>query len=123
MLQQKVVIKFAMNGPKSRTKAMKIAVSIPGVISAELQGSDKNEIVVIGEGIDSTILTMSIRKKICCTELVSVTPIPEKNVEKNKPPTSDDKVQPMVWNSYSHGTPDIYWTEVRDHNQDFCSIM
>ena len=43
-LQQKVVIKVAMNGQKSRTKALKIAVGVSGVESAALKGQEKDEI-------------------------------------------------------------------------------
>lgn len=35
-----------------------------GVSSVELQGENKNQMVVIGDGIDAAALTSSVRKKI-----------------------------------------------------------
>ncbi|PIA28673.1 hypothetical protein AQUCO_06800093v1, partial [Aquilegia coerulea] len=123
---QKIVIKISMNGDKSRTKAMKIAVGVTGVTSAELQGDSKNQIVVIGDGIDSTCLTKLIRKKVGFTELVSVTPIPEKKEEKPKVKNEPAaQAQEMVWTpyQYGYGTPHIYVSEVPHHHEDNCSIM
>ncbi|KAF9609584.1 hypothetical protein IFM89_017446 [Coptis chinensis] len=119
-MTQKVVIRvFSMNNAKSRTKAMKIAVSVPGVISVELKGDSKNEIELTGEGIDSTCLTILLRKKVGFTELVSVTPIPEKIVETQKKP--DNNIP--VCTPCQYGTPGICWAEVRDYNPELCAIM
>ncbi|KAL5720602.1 hypothetical protein ACHQM5_013256 [Ranunculus cassubicifolius] len=103
MAKQKVVIKVSMSDEKSRTRAMKIAVSANGVVSAELQGDSRNQIVVTGEGIDSTRLTMSIRKKVGFTELVSVTAIEEKKKEEKKDEKKDG-VSPVIWTPYQYGT-------------------
>ncbi|KAL5720603.1 hypothetical protein ACHQM5_013257 [Ranunculus cassubicifolius] len=111
-----------MSDNKSRTRAMKIAVSAHGVVSAELQGDSRNQIVVTGEGIDSTCLTMSIRKKVGFTELVSVTVIEEKKKEEKKDEKKDE-VKPMVWTPYQYGTPHVYMAEARDSYQDPCTIM
>ncbi|PIA24887.1 hypothetical protein AQUCO_15600002v1 [Aquilegia coerulea] len=113
MLQKKVVIRLlGMNDDKSRTKAMKIAVSAPG--------DDKNQIIVIGEGIDSTCLTVTLRKKVgYFTEIVSVTPIPG---QKNDDIKKDLCTPPILCYPYQYGTPQKCWTEVREPQQD-CTIM
>ncbi|KAL5725730.1 hypothetical protein ACHQM5_008846 [Ranunculus cassubicifolius] len=121
-LKQKVVIQVvSMNDAKSRTRAMKIAVTAPGVVSAEIQGDSKNQIVVTGEGIDSTRLTKLLRKKVGFTELVSVTAIGDKKDEKKE--EKKDEVKPVIWTPYQYGAPHIYVSDVSSHQQDPCTIM
>ncbi|KAF5194058.1 hypothetical protein FRX31_016354 [Thalictrum thalictroides] len=125
-LTQKVVIKiFSMNDTRSRKKALQIAVSFPGVASVELQG-DENQIAITGEGIDSTCLTVKIRKKVGYTEIVSVTPIPaEKKPEEKKPDEKKPTVEPIFYHPNQYGTPPIYCygMPIRDPNPDLCTIM
>nr|XP_043622320.1 heavy metal-associated isoprenylated plant protein 12-like [Erigeron canadensis] len=83
MAKQKIVVKVVMNTNKKARKALKIAVSLPGVESASFVGSDKDQIAVTGEGIDSVELTTLLRKGVGYTELVSVGP--EKKPEAKKP--------------------------------------
>ncbi|KAL5725729.1 hypothetical protein ACHQM5_008845 [Ranunculus cassubicifolius] len=119
---QKVVIQVvSMNDSKSRTRAMKIAVSAPGVVSAEIQGDSKNQIVVTGEGIDSTCLTKLIRKKVGFTELLSVAAVEEKKEEKKE--NKKDEENTVIWSPYEYGTPHIYVSEVRSHHRDPCTIL
>ena len=53
--------------------------------SAAFEGSDKDQIAVIGEGIDSVKLTAKLRKSVGHTDLVSV------GVEKDKEKEEEDK--------------------------------
>ncbi|KAI3769475.1 hypothetical protein L6452_00578 [Arctium lappa] len=78
MAKQKIVVKVTMNSDKKSRKALKIAVSLCGVDSASFVGSDKDQIAVTGEGIDSVELTTLLRKGVGYTELVSVGPVEEK---------------------------------------------
>ncbi|XP_076938467.1 heavy metal-associated isoprenylated plant protein 47-like [Bidens hawaiensis] len=64
MLQKKIVISIQTKCEKCRKEAMKVAVTASGVNSVEVQGGDKNQLVVIGEGVDAAALTKSVRKKI-----------------------------------------------------------
>jgi hypothetical protein len=58
-----------MNSEKCRTKAMKIAATTDGTYklqasnSVAIEGSDKDQLVVVGESVDSANLTRSLRKK------------------------------------------------------------
>ncbi|KAI3769471.1 hypothetical protein L6452_00574 [Arctium lappa] len=81
MAKQKIVVKVTMNNEKKSRKALKIAVSLCGVESASFVGSDKDQIAVTGEGIDSVELTTLLRKGVGYTELVSVGPVEEKKPE------------------------------------------
>ncbi|KAL7584299.1 heavy metal-associated isoprenylated plant protein 47 isoform X1 [Lactuca sativa] len=64
-MMQKIVIKMQPKCGRCRTKAMMIAAKASGSVSSvELQGENKNQMVVIGDGIDAAALTSSVRKKI-----------------------------------------------------------
>ncbi|XP_061367868.1 heavy metal-associated isoprenylated plant protein 47-like [Gastrolobium bilobum] len=118
-LQQKVVIKVSMNGSKSRSKAMKIAVGVSGVETAAIQGENKDQIAVTGEGIDSVCLTSLLRKSFCHAELVSVGPVA---VEEKK---KEGITLPIVW-PYVSGVPQCPVYEIRHPSQyqdPSCSIM
>ncbi|KAI5576369.1 hypothetical protein BDE02_09G040600 [Populus trichocarpa] len=77
-MKQKIVIKVTGNGPKSRTKALRIAVGLSGVESARLGGEDKSQIEVVGDGVDAVQLTNLLRKKVGYAELASVEAVGEK---------------------------------------------
>ncbi|KAJ6313802.1 hypothetical protein OIU78_017445 [Salix suchowensis] len=53
-----------MHCDKCRTKAKKIAATASGVTSVALEGADKDQIVVVGEEVDSVKLARSLRKKV-----------------------------------------------------------
>ncbi|KAL6322735.1 hypothetical protein AAG906_015421 [Vitis piasezkii] len=119
-----MVIKVSVTGEKkSRSKAMQTAVGVPGVESIALEGEDKNQIVVIGDNVDSVKLTCLLRKKIGPAELLSVSPVDEKKQKENM--TESGVLQPMVWPPYQAGVPQYYYSVVREdkNNYDTCSIM
>ncbi|OAY35044.1 disease resistance protein Pik-1 [Manihot esculenta] len=99
-MKQKVVIKVSMNSPKSRTKALKIAVSVSGVESIALGGKDKSQIEVVGE-VDSVELTNLLRKNVGHAELVSVSAAGEKKGEKKEEKKEEKKdeakAQQLAW--------------------------
>ncbi|PWA59652.1 hypothetical protein CTI12_AA382370 [Artemisia annua] len=77
MAKQKIVVKATMENDQKSRKAKKIAVSVSGVESATFV-SDKEQIVVTGEGIDPVKLAKKLRKGVGYSELVSVGPVEEK---------------------------------------------
>ncbi|XP_059452530.1 uncharacterized protein LOC132183151 [Corylus avellana] len=103
-MKQVVVLRVTMDGQKSffcvmagheaRTKAMKIAVSVPGVQAASLKGPDKDQIEVKGENIDTVKLTTLIRKKVGHADIVSVGEDKKEDKKEEKKP----EVVPLtVW--------------------------
>nr|VDD01605.1 unnamed protein product [Brassica oleracea] len=60
---------------KSIKKAMKIASGASGVRSVSIQGQN-DQLVIIGEGIDTAELTRELRKKVCHTTIVTVQAAP-----------------------------------------------
>ncbi|OIW06055.1 hypothetical protein TanjilG_29811 [Lupinus angustifolius] len=61
-----------MKSDKCRRKAMKIAADTEGVISVSLEGENKDQVVVIGNGIDSVELSIELRKKFKHVLLASI---------------------------------------------------
>ncbi|KAJ9687082.1 hypothetical protein PVL29_015797 [Vitis rotundifolia] len=118
-MKKKVVIKVTMNGEKSRSKSLKVAVGVAGVESAALQGQEKNQIVVIGEGIDAVALTTLLRKKVGFAELVSVSVVGEKKEEKKD--NQGKKNEPSLHAYMPSIEP--YYHEYTDSHPDSCSIM
>ncbi|KAJ0810613.1 putative heavy metal-associated isoprenylated plant protein/47 [Helianthus annuus] len=91
-MQQKIVVKVSMDSDKKTRKALKIAVSISGVVSASFVGSDKDQIAVTGDGIDSVEL--------------SVGPVEAKKEEPKKPTVQVDPSYQYYYQSY--GVPYYY---------------
>ncbi|KAJ4702466.1 Heavy metal transport/detoxification protein [Melia azedarach] len=63
-MKQKIVMKVQMNCQKCRTQALMLAASACG--------PEKDKVVVIGDGVDSVKLVTCLRKKVGCTELLTV---------------------------------------------------
>uniref|UniRef100_A0A2N9F7R8 HMA domain-containing protein n=1 Tax=Fagus sylvatica TaxID=28930 RepID=A0A2N9F7R8_FAGSY len=120
---------------------MKIAAKADGVISVAVEGSDKDQLVVIGEGVDSANLTCSLRKKLCYATLLSVEEVKEKQKpeEKTKPkpkPKDEKPKNPESTSSTScSGCPQLpicpqyppfptfYEVAVYDPSPSYCCIM
>jgi hypothetical protein len=63
-----------------------------GVSSVAIQGSDKDQLVVSGEGVDSAKLTCSLRKKLCYATILSVEEVKENaDTPEKKQETPGDK--------------------------------
>ncbi|KAL9371521.1 hypothetical protein Peur_036661 [Populus x canadensis] len=114
-MKQKIVIKVTGKGPKSRSKALQIAVGLSGVESAGLGGQDKSQIEVVGDGVDAVQLTNLLRKKVGHAELASVEAVGEKKEE--------PAVQPVAWSVYGGGMPQTYIHPIHPHQDPSCSIM
>nr|XP_043618647.1 disease resistance protein RGA5-like [Erigeron canadensis] len=117
MAKQKIVVKVTMNCEKKSRKALKIAVGLFGVESVSFDGSEKDKIVVIGEGTDPVELTKLLRKGVGYTHLVSVGPVEEKKPEVNE--TTNPTILPLQINPYQYcyngyGMPYYYCYELRD---------
>ncbi|KAG6493149.1 hypothetical protein ZIOFF_048126 [Zingiber officinale] len=68
MAKQKLVLKVAaMEDAKRRSKALKTAVGLSGVISASL---DKDCLIVVGDGVDSVELATVLRRKMGSANLL-----------------------------------------------------
>uniref|UniRef100_A0A7N0SVT4 HMA domain-containing protein n=1 Tax=Kalanchoe fedtschenkoi TaxID=63787 RepID=A0A7N0SVT4_KALFE len=61
-----------MQNPRCRTKAMKIAAVTQGVTSVALEGPERDQLVVVGIGVDSATLANLLRRKVGKTTFISV---------------------------------------------------
>ncbi|KAK1269741.1 hypothetical protein QJS04_geneDACA013817 [Acorus gramineus] len=120
--KQKVVMKIPMNGQKNNTKALQAVTKAKGVFSVGLEGDDKSQVVVIGEGMDCVDLKKLIQKKLggwmwflknkVHVEIVTVSAVKEKEKEKE----ADKKIevvpyhcpQPGVVTRYVYDDPCYY---------------
>ncbi|GFQ05874.1 hypothetical protein PHJA_002731400 [Phtheirospermum japonicum] len=91
-----------MNDEKSRRKALKISVGISGVESAALTGPEKNQVEVVGEGIDAVVLTRQLRKNVAHTELVSFGEVKKVEAPAAKAVAPTPQPPAVVW---SHAPP------------------
>uniref|UniRef100_A0A2N9F6Y9 HMA domain-containing protein n=1 Tax=Fagus sylvatica TaxID=28930 RepID=A0A2N9F6Y9_FAGSY len=122
-MKQKIVIKVQMACHKCRAKAMKIAAKADGVISVAVEGSDKDQLVVIGEGVDSANLTCSLRKKLCYATLLSVEEVKEKQEPKDEKPTSCSGCPQLPICPQYPPFPTFYEVAVYDPSPSYCCIM
>ncbi|XP_047079679.1 disease resistance protein Pik-1-like [Lolium rigidum] len=83
-MKQKIVIKVEMTCDKCRSKAMALVAATVGVDSVALAGDSKDQVVVVGDGVDSVKLTSTLRKKVGHALLVQVGEV-KKEEEKKKP--------------------------------------
>ncbi|XVF31952.1 hypothetical protein REPUB_Repub17cG0039500 [Reevesia pubescens] len=122
-MKQKMVVKVTMNGHKSRSKALKIAVGLSGVESASLKGDDKSQIEVTGDEVDPVQLTSLLRKSVGHTELVSVSAVGGDDQKKDE--KKGETMPPAyVW---PYNQPLYVYQEVPSYGyaqqHDPCSIM
>ncbi|XP_042374563.1 heavy metal-associated isoprenylated plant protein 14-like [Zingiber officinale] len=129
-------MRLPMEDAKRRSKALRTAVGLPGVVSVSL---DKDRLTVVGEGIDSVALTVVLRKKMGPVELLSVGD--ERKDDKIRQPSSSSSsssavgtenkstwLTPPVSYNYAYQAPvqsyyHPYPYEVRSADQENCSIM
>ncbi|KAG6507637.1 heavy metal-associated isoprenylated plant protein 47-like [Zingiber officinale] len=102
MAKQKVVLKVSMGDAKKRSRALRIAVGLPGVVSAAL---DNDRLIVIGDGVDTVELATVLRRKMGGAELVSVGSAEENKKEEKKSPAVEESDK-NAWQP----TPAISWT-------------
>ncbi|KAL5735528.1 hypothetical protein ACOSQ2_030316 [Xanthoceras sorbifolium] len=113
MKKQKIVIEVQMPCDKCRSKGMKIAVTKDGVTKVEIKGEEKDQLVVIGTGVDSVKLVRSLRKKLHYANILSVE---EEKDEKEKP-----NINLLPYTYYPN--PMISAVAPYDPDPSFCSIM
>ncbi|KAK1310453.1 hypothetical protein QJS10_CPA08g01867 [Acorus calamus] len=123
-MKKKIVLKVQISCDKCRKKALKIAASAKGVESVAVQGADKDQLAVTGEGIDAPSLTEKLRKKVGWADIVTieeVKPNEKKKVEEKK----EIKVVDLCpcKNPYCMQCPPMVSYTVDYDRQPICSIM
>ncbi|PNT68931.1 heavy metal-associated isoprenylated plant protein 47 [Brachypodium distachyon] len=126
-MAQKIVIKVQMTCDKCRSKAMALVAAFVGVNSVSLAGDDKDQVVVVGDGVDSVKLTSALRKKVGPAKLMQVG-----DAKKEEPEKKNKNPEPTVveytsypWQYYHQPAPVVYEYPAYGYNSrpGTCSIM
>ncbi|KAJ6753306.1 HEAVY METAL-ASSOCIATED DOMAIN HMA-RELATED [Salix purpurea] len=109
-----------MHSDKCRTKAKKIAATASGVTSVALDGADKDQVVVVGEEVDSVKLARSLRKKVGHASLMSV----EEEKDKEKEEEKEEKEKFLCHpNPYYYYSQPVMCEVVGGPNPNSCTVM
>ncbi|EMS57369.1 hypothetical protein TRIUR3_01188 [Triticum urartu] len=92
-MKQKIVIQLGMSCDKSRSKALTMAARAAGVTSMEITGDARDQLEVVGDGVDSVCLVSCLRKKLGHAQIIKVEEVkkPEEKKEEKK-----DEPKPAV---------------------------
>ncbi|KAM0830047.1 hypothetical protein ACQ4PT_066478 [Festuca glaucescens] len=71
-MAQKIVIQVQMSSDRCRPKAMALVAAARGVDSVALAGDTKDQVVVVGDGVDPVKLTSALRRKVGPAQLLQV---------------------------------------------------
>ncbi|XP_056860877.1 heavy metal-associated isoprenylated plant protein 47 [Raphanus sativus] len=74
-MAKKILMSVNMRCQKCRSAALKIGGQTTGVTFVGLEGEEKDQVVVIGEGVDAAGLVLRLRKKVGFADLISVTDV------------------------------------------------
>ncbi|XP_015689113.1 heavy metal-associated isoprenylated plant protein 47-like [Oryza brachyantha] len=106
-MAKKIVIKVPMASGKCRSKVMALVAATVGVVSVELAGDDKSQVVVVGD-VDSVKLTSALRKKVGSAELVEVAEKKEEKKEEKKKEEEKKKDEPPAPPPVYYYYPNMY---------------
>ncbi|TVU29519.1 hypothetical protein EJB05_21089, partial [Eragrostis curvula] len=91
---------------KCRSKAMALVAAAGGVDSVAIAGDAKDQLVVVGDGVDSINLTSTLRKKVGPAQLVQVA---DAGKEEKKPAAADAvAVVPSYYQYYQQPATVVY---------------
>ncbi|XP_047077571.1 heavy metal-associated isoprenylated plant protein 47-like [Lolium rigidum] len=133
-MTQKIVIKVEMSSERCRSKAMALVAATSGVDSVALAGDPKDQVVVVGDGVDPVKLTTALRKKVGHAQLLQVSDA-KKEEEKKKPAEAATAATAVEypWHYYqyypSHSVPvyehpaGAYGYQQYHSRPNTCSIM
>jgi hypothetical protein len=70
--QQKIVIKVEMPCDRCRSKALSLVAAAGGVLSVALAGDARDQVVVVGDGVDPVRLAGALRRKVGPAEILQL---------------------------------------------------
>ncbi|KAG2651905.1 disease resistance protein Piks-1-like [Panicum virgatum] len=71
-MKQKIVIKVEMPCDRCRSKALSLVAATGGVHSVALAGDARDQVVVVGDGVDPVRLASALRRKVGPAEIVQL---------------------------------------------------
>ncbi|XP_037481630.1 heavy metal-associated isoprenylated plant protein 46-like [Triticum dicoccoides] len=92
-MKQKIVIQLSLSCDKRRSKALTMAARAAGVTSMEITGDSRDQLEVVGDGVDPVCLVSCLRKKLGHAQIIKVEEVkkPEEKKEEKK-----DEPKPAV---------------------------
>ncbi|CAN6228477.1 unnamed protein product [Urochloa humidicola] len=114
-MKQKIVIKVSMSSEKSRSKAMELVARANGVSSMGVTGDGKDQLEVVGDGIDTVCLVKCLRRKIGHADILKVEEVKDKKAEEKKKPEEPKVVDPPpyyypgYYYYHHHHQPASWW--------------
>ncbi|XP_048569396.1 disease resistance protein Pik-1-like [Triticum urartu] len=100
-MTQRIVIAVQMASSRCRSKALALVAATPGVDSVALAGDAKDQVVVVGHGVDSAKLTSALRRKVGHAQLLQVGDV--KKEDPKKPAAAVVEHYPHSGYSYPYG--------------------
>ncbi|CAN6275975.1 unnamed protein product [Urochloa humidicola] len=112
-MKQKIVIKVSMSSEKSRSKAMELVARADGVSSMGVIGNGRDQLEVVGDGVDAVCLVKCLRKKIGHADILKVEEVKDKKAEEKKKPEEPKVVDPPPYcypgYGYYYYQPASWW--------------
>jgi hypothetical protein len=114
--QQKIVIRVQMECDRCRSKALALVAATGGVDSVSLAGDARDQVVVVGDDVDSVKLASALRKKVGPAEIVQVAAAEAKKEEsgaggKNPPATTPTPTAVAALPEFVASTPWYYYQQ------------
>ncbi|XP_051212655.1 heavy metal-associated isoprenylated plant protein 16 [Lolium perenne] len=103
-MKQKIVIKVSMSCDKSRSKALSMAARAAGVTSMGITGDARDQLEVVGDGVDPVCLVNCLRKKLGVAHIVQVEEVKDKKPEEKK----KEEPKPAAPLLYPYSGPGYY---------------
>ncbi|KAM3387548.1 hypothetical protein ACQJBY_010408 [Aegilops geniculata] len=93
-MKQKIVIQLSMSCDKSRSKALTMAARAAGVTSMEITGDARDQLEVVGDGVDPVCLVSCLRKKLGHAQIIKVEEVKKPEEKKKEEPKPAVLVNP-----------------------------
>ncbi|KAI5014736.1 heavy metal-associated isoprenylated plant protein 47-like [Hordeum vulgare subsp. vulgare] len=98
-MKQKIVIQLSVSCDKSRSKALTLAARAAGVTSMGITGDARDQLEVVGDGVDPVCLVCCLRKKLGHAQIIKVEEV-KKPEEKKETKKEDPKPAVPVYPCY-----------------------
>ncbi|XP_044970206.1 heavy metal-associated isoprenylated plant protein 16-like [Hordeum vulgare subsp. vulgare] len=98
-MQQKIVIKLSMSCDKRRSKALTLAARAAGVTSMVITGDARDQLEVVGDGVDAVCLVSCLRKKLGHAQIIKIEEV-KKPEEKKKDDPKPEPAEPVYLPPY-----------------------
>ncbi|KAF7009584.1 hypothetical protein CFC21_024100 [Triticum aestivum] len=100
-MKQKIVIQLSMSCDKSRSKALTLAARAAGVTSMGITGDARDQLEVVGDGVDPVCLVCCLRKKLGHAQIIKVEEVKKPEEKKDEPkPAVPEHVHPPPYFFY-----------------------